>query len=74
MFLLDLIYPLKEEALKAKKDAEEKKQKGEECGFESGRLMTWFEVIDLLRQQTIAFDIPFEQLNLHDIDPYKDLL
>ena len=42
--------------------------------YNSGYLMAWYEVVSLMQQQAEAFDIPFEALDLHDIDPDKDLL
>ncbi len=74
-YLKDLIFLLKENALKAV--VEKKKLAYEnlkEYNYSLGYLMAYHEVISLLQQQAMAFGISLESLGLHDIDPEKDLL
>jgi hypothetical protein len=42
--------------------------------YERGRQMTYGEVVSLMQQQAVAFQIPLEKLRLDGIDPEKDLL
>jgi hypothetical protein len=71
-YLHDLGTLIKENAKEAKK------QKDSSIGsssqdYNSGYLMAWYEIVSLMQQQAEAFGIPFEALDLHDIDPDKDL-
>ncbi len=75
-YLADLGRLVKERAL----DARAEKELGggpEDAGwreFHSIRLLAYFEVIALMQEQARAFGIPLEDLQMEDIDPYRDLL
>jgi hypothetical protein len=73
-YLLDLGSFIKEEALGARKERDEKKRGSKEYSLESGRLMAFHYIIGLMQQQAKAFGIPLEDLRLEDIDPDKHLL
>jgi hypothetical protein len=45
-----------------------------ESALTVGRSMAYYEVISLMQQQAVAFQLPFEALSLADIDPDRDLL
>jgi hypothetical protein len=73
-YLLDLGYLIRERALDAK-ERQSRKEKGSlDYLFEAGRLLAFNEVISLMQQQATGFDIDLKELNLHDIDPDKDLI
>ena len=71
-YLHDLGTLVKEHA----REAKEQKASSEGSSsqdYDSGYLIAWYEVVSLMQQQAEAFGIPFESLDLHDIDPDKDL-
>ena len=70
-YLLDLITLLKEQAIEAKKDADE--GKGNDS-YNQGHLMAYYSVITLLKHQATAFKIDENVLGVADIDPEADLL
>ena len=39
-----------------------------------GRLAAFHEVVSLMQQQALAFDIPLDKLSLGGLDPDRDLL
>lgn len=45
----------------------------EEKAYHTGRVSAYHRVISLLQQQADGFDIPLEELKLHDIDADKDI-
>jgi hypothetical protein len=69
-YLLDLGLLLKEQARAARIESD----KSRRDDFARGRLIAYHEVISIMQQQAVAFDLPLEQVNLHDIDPERDLL
>ena len=69
LYLRDLGTVLKERA----RDARRSRQT-EGNDFQRGRLVAYYEVISTMRNQAGAFDLTPEDLNLHDIDPDRDLL
>ena len=73
-YLRDLGNLLKESALEAKKISEKEAPGSEGFHFESGRLMAYYEVISLMQQQAQGFQIALEELDLHDIEPDRDLV
>ena len=74
-YLNDLIFILKENALKAVKEKNKLSEENEkDYSYSLGYLMAYHEVISLFQQQAIAFGISLESLRLHDIDPGNDLL
>lgn len=42
--------------------------------FASGRAMAFYEVLSLMQQQAVAFDLPPEVVGLGDIDIDRELL
>jgi len=72
-YLRDLGELLKQAALEAKAQRDLAGQSAS-AAFENGRLMAYFEIVSLMRQQAVAFDIPLNELSLDDIDPDRDLL
>ena len=72
LYLMDLVTLLKEKALASKKilDTASPDTKAEAIG----RLMAFYDVIDLMRQQARAFGIEHKELGLDDIVPERDLL
>jgi len=72
LYLWDLATLLKERARRAKVDALHKS--GETAAFENGLVMGYYHVLTTMRSQALAFDIPLEDLNLHDMDPDSELL
>jgi len=73
-YLRDLGNLLKERALEAKQISEKEERGTEGYHLESGRLMAYYEVISLMQQQAQGFQIPLEELDLHDIEPDRDLV
>ena len=69
LYLRDLGAVLKERAREALKQRNTGR-----TDFESGRLIAYYEVLSTMRTQADAFDLSAEDLNLHDIDPDRDLL
>lgn len=68
-YLRDLGTVLKERALEARKQRD-----SERTDFQRGRLLAYYEVLSTMRNQADAFDLSVEDLNLHDVDPDRDLL
>jgi hypothetical protein len=73
-YLLDLGYLIRERAIDAKERQSRKEKSSIDYMFEAGRLLAFNEVISLMQQQAMGFDIDLKELNLHDIDPDKDLI
>jgi hypothetical protein len=71
-YLQDLGMLLKEMARAARRDRDA--ATAEDRQFATGRLMGWHEVISMMQQQARAFAIDLQDINLHDIDPEKELL
>ncbi len=69
-YLWDLIFILKEKALEAKKSVDESNQDD----YNSGYLMAFYEIIDLMKHQADAFTIKQDDIGLADIDADRDLL
>jgi hypothetical protein len=42
--------------------------------FSCGKLMAYYEVVSLMKQQADAFQLPIEDVGLAGIDPERDLL
>jgi len=71
-YLIDSITLLKEQAIEAKKEADNPKE-----GFESynrGELMAYCSIFLLLKNQASIFNIDQEEICLADINPEVDLL
>jgi hypothetical protein len=73
LYLRDLGFLLKEMALEAK-SARDAAKGTEGSDYAEGKLMAFYAVISLMRQQATAFGIEASALNLHDVDPERDLL
>jgi hypothetical protein len=42
--------------------------------FQQGRQMAYYEVLSLMQQQAVAFDLPLDDLSLDGFDADRDLL
>jgi len=73
LYLRDLGLLLKERALEARSDRDAAKG-SDRSAYAEGRLMGLYEVISLMQQQATAFGLEASDLNLHDLDPERDLL
>lgn len=71
-YLLDLCRLLKAAARKAKDKKDRCPQADRD--FALGRLMAYHEVMSLIQQQALAFDLDLADLGLDDVDPERDLL
>jgi len=72
-YLLDFGQLLREHALAAKQ--QETDARGtEDHQFQLGRLTAYYEIVTLMQQQAVAFDLPLEALGLSGFDPDRDLL
>jgi uncharacterized protein YuzE len=60
---------LKQDALDALK-----RREAEHTEFESGRVLAYYEVLSTMRGQAVAFDLPLDDLQLHDFDPDRELV
>jgi hypothetical protein len=67
-FLRDLVFLLKEEAAAAKAAS----ATGDE--YARGRHFAYFEVLDLVLSQALAFEIDLKKIGLEGFDPYQDIL
>ena len=72
LYLLDLATFLKERARQAK--AEARSESPNASDFKNGVVMGYYHVLSIMRSQARAFEIPLQELNLHDIDPDSELL
>ena len=71
-FLPYFIEFVKEDALEAKNDLKTSKKSDEKL-FHKGRLFAYYEALDTIKKQLIAFQIPLKEVKF-DIDPDRDLL
>lgn len=71
-YLRDLGDLLKRAALDARR-ARDAETGDAERTFETGRLTAYHEVVSLMQQQAVAFDIALTEVSLDDIDPERDL-
>jgi hypothetical protein len=69
LYLNDLGFLLRDYALEAKENRNLHK-----TDYYTGYLMGFHRVISLMQQQAEGFQIPLREINLHDIDPEKDLI
>ena len=69
-YLLDLGYFIREAAEDAKRQVAA--AAGGDRTFQYGRLMAYYEVVSLMQQQAVAFDLPLADLRLDGIEPDKD--
>ena len=72
-YLQDLGMLIKQRALEAKQISENAEPGSEAYYFETGRLLGFNEVVSIMQQQARGFQIPLEELDLHDIEPDRDL-
>lgn len=79
-YLRDLGYRLRERAeeatreersIRAKRRVEERTVSD---AFVEGRSQAFYEVISMMRNQAVAFEIPLVDLALEGLDPERDLL
>lgn len=69
LYLRDTGGTIKQRALEARRDGAAKGG-----SYADGRLIAYYEVVSLLRNQAETFGISLEELQLDDIDPDRDLL
>jgi hypothetical protein len=70
LYVRDLADLLTQEARRATKSAP-----GPATDWESGYLMALVSILDLMKQQAVAFDLPMTDLgSLADLDPERELL
>jgi hypothetical protein len=69
-YLLDLGQLLRGAALSAKHRA----AAAPDRDFEQGRHSAYYEVLSVMHQQAIAFNLPLHDLSLDGLDPERDLL
>jgi hypothetical protein len=72
-YLRDLGQLVREAGEQAKARAASAQGKDDQV-FERGRLMAYYEVLSLMQQQAVAFDLPLEDLALTGLDPDRDLI
>ena len=63
---------MREAGEQAKKDAAS--TRAEDKVFQQGRAMGYYEVLSLMQQQAVAFDLPLDDLALSGLDPERDLI
>ena len=68
LYLRDLIGQLRDEAFSA---AEESRKAPVSDSFDAGRAMAYVEVLDRIKNQAIAFQIPLAELDLEDFEPHS---
>lgn len=71
-YLSDSIKLLKDQAMEAKKEADNPKEGYE--GYNKGELMVYFSLFSLLKRQASVFNIDEKELGLVDIEPKRDLI
>lgn len=65
---------LREAAIEAKEqDEEQRKLDSEDKLYAAGRMMGYVEVLSLMQQQSVGFQIPLHHIGLEGIDPERDL-
>jgi len=69
LYLRDLGTLLKQDALDARK-----RREAEQTEFESGRVLAYYEVLSTMRGQAVSFELPLDDLQLHDFDPDRELI
>jgi hypothetical protein len=70
-YLRDLGFLLREAAVEAKRLADAAPEA--ERGFQTGRLMGYYEVISVMQNQAEAFQLPLAKLALDGLDPDRDV-
>jgi hypothetical protein len=73
LYLRDLGYLLREAAEAAGRDVGSATEEGDRV-FQQGRRMAYYEVLSLMHQQALAFDLPLQDLALEGLDPERDLI
>ncbi|MFS8564377.1 MAG: hypothetical protein LVR00_08785 [Rhabdochlamydiaceae bacterium] len=71
-YLIDSITLLKEQAIEAKKEADNPKEGFED--YNKGELMVYCSLFSLLKKQASVFNIDEKELGLVDIKPEQDLI
>lgn len=72
LYLSDLGRLLKEMAVEAKHNRDS--ALADDQAFAVGRLIAFRDVMSLMQEQLVAFNIPLRRLRLEDINPENDLL
>jgi hypothetical protein len=71
-YLLDLGRYIRDAGATAKTDMESASDKDRQ--FQQGRHMAYYEVLSLMQQQALAFNLPLRDLSLDGFDADRDLL
>jgi hypothetical protein len=71
-YLVDLGSLIRESGIEAKRAFDSAPR--DKRDFEWGKLIAYNEVVSLMQQQAIAFDLSFEEIGLQGIDPDNDLV
>ena len=71
-YLRDLGQLLREAGQEAKRSA--RAATDGDRDFERVKLMAYYEVLSLMQQQAVAFDLPLDDLALDELDPNRDLI
>ena len=71
-YLRDLVLLLKNNSFKAKEEKNASPSKDLE--YNLGYLMAYHDVISLMKQQAITYEIDQKEIGLADIEPERDLL
>jgi hypothetical protein len=71
-YLIDSITLLKEQAIEARKEADNPKESVNE--YSKGELMAYYLVFSLLKNQSLVFDVDEKEIGLADINPECDLV
>lgn len=71
-YLLDLGRYVRDAAVAAKRDTEAASD--EDRQFQHGRRMAYYEVLSLMQQQAVVFNLPLGDLSMDGFDADRDLL
>jgi hypothetical protein len=72
-YVRDLVPLLVEQAVDAKRAAQQFAPKPEEAAFESGKAFGTYLALSIMIQQAKSFGIPLEDLGLEHIEPEREL-
>ena len=73
-FLRDVGGYIRERAFEAKRQREQFPGGSEERLLHTGRTIAFSEVLSILQQTLAGFDLPFDSMQLGELDPDRDLL
>jgi len=73
LYLGDLGYLIREAGEAVKHDVATANDEGDRL-FQLGRKMAYYEVLSLMQQQAVAFELPLEDCGLQGLDPERAVL